>query len=120
MSGALQALQAGDEDGELPGFAAVGQGQDHVGAGHHAQVAVHGLHRVQEEGRGAGGVEGGHEFSGHNAGFAHPGDDDPALGLINQVHRLDEAGVQLGNQGGEALGFDGQDFPGQVKNLAGH
>ena len=50
--------------------------------GHHAQVAVHGLHRVQEQGRGAGGVEGGHDLAGHDAGFAHPGDDDPALGLI--------------------------------------
>ncbi len=116
----LQALQAGDEDGELPGFAAVGQGQDHVLGRHHAQVAVHGLHRMEEQGRGAGGVEGGHDFPGHDAGFAHPGDDDPALGLIHQVHRLDEANVQLRNQGGQPLGFDGQNFPGQVEDVSSH
>ena len=74
-----EALGVGDDVGQLARLAGLGQRQDHVVRADHAEVAVAGLGGMDEEGRRAGGGEGGGDLARHVAGLAHAGADDPAL-----------------------------------------
>src|SRR6185437_6524325 len=59
----LQALHGGQQLQNLFRLAAGGEGQDHVAAHQHAQIAMQGLRRMEEERGGAGGAEGSGHFA---------------------------------------------------------
>ena len=64
----------------------------------HAQVAVRGLGRMDEQRRRAGRGEGGGDLAGDLAGLAHAGDHHAAGGARQQLHRVGEAAGQAGGQ----------------------
>lgn len=70
------ALDDGQEVDELVQFAGVGEGKDGVFGLQEAEIAVHGLGRVQGVGGGAGAGEGGGDFLADVEGLADAGDDD--------------------------------------------
>ena len=106
ISGMREAAGVGDEVGELGGLAGVREQQHHVVGGDHAEVAVAGLGRVDEERRRAGGGEGGGDLAGDVAGLAHARDDHPAAGGEHPRHRRGEARPERGGEAGEAVGLD--------------
>lgn len=67
----LQTFQYRDQRQNLMGFAGVGNGDHDIVRGNHAQIAVAGLARMNEEGRRAGTGEGGGHFAADMAGFPH-------------------------------------------------
>ena len=85
-----EAARIVDQVLQLDGLARPGQRHDHVVLRDHAEVAVARLARVHEVGGGAGGGEGRGDLAPDMAGFAHAGDDQPALGRRDQFHRGDE------------------------------
>ena len=93
-----QALQMGQQEHELGRLAGIGQGEQHIRARDHAQVAVAGLGRVQEERRGAGAGQGGGDLAADMAGFAHPGDHDPARATQADPAGGDERRTRSGRQ----------------------
>ncbi len=97
---------AKSQDGfHLHGFAGIGIGQDQVAGGDHAQIAVGGLRRVDEIGRGAGGGQSGGHFFGDVPALAHAGHGDSPLKGQNQLHRPPEIVVQVAGQNFQAFGF---------------
>ena len=64
------ALDDGHDGDQFGALSRVGQGDEHVIAGHHADVAVAGFRRVQEESRGAGAGQRGGNLARDMAGFA--------------------------------------------------
>ena len=75
----LQPAQGRQDGGELFAFAAVGNGQHHVGGGDHAQVAVAGLTGVHKHRRRAGGGQGGGDLAADVAALAHAHHDHTAF-----------------------------------------
>ena len=65
-----------------------------------------GLGGMDEEGGRAGGGEGGGDLARHMAGLAEPGDDQPPLGVANDIggggKRRAEIGLQRRGQRGDA------------------
>ncbi len=108
--GVAHALQSGQEAQDLLGFAAGGEGDDHVAFGDHAEVAMDGFGRMKEERRAAGGTEGGGDLLGDDAAFTHAGDDDAAARLSALDDAVDGA-LEVGGHGPvEALGEGQQRF----------
>ena len=103
-------LEDGKERIDLGGMAAVGNGHHDVIHGDHAQVAVNGLSGVEKEGRGARAVERGRDLPGHEPGFSHARQNDPALGFQNESDRVLELGPDPVHQVQYGLGLDFQDF----------
>ena len=98
---------------QFAGLARPRQRQHHVVAGDHAEVAVAGLGRMDEEGRRAGRGERGGDLAADMAALAHAGDDDPAGGGADDLDGAGEGGGEPVFEGGEqrvepgALGGDG-------------
>ena len=69
----------------------VGDRQHDVVLGHHAEVAVAGLGRMDEERRRAGRGERRRDLAADVAALAHAHDDDPAAAGEHRLHRGDEA-----------------------------
>ena len=69
-------MQQGQELDELGGGPALGDGDDHILMSNHAEVAVQGVGGVQESGRRAGAVQGGHGLSGHVRTFPDAREDE--------------------------------------------
>ncbi len=67
-----------------------------------------GLGQVDEHRLGSGGSQGGGDLARHVAGLAHPHADDAAVGLVEQLDRLDELLAERFGQAIQRLGFDGQ------------
>ena len=61
---------------QLGGFAGPGHGNDRVVLGDHAEVAVIGFRRMDEQGRRAGGGQRGGDLGADMAALADAGDDD--------------------------------------------
>ena len=93
-----------EEVDDFLGFAAVGYGQDDVARQDHAQVAVAGFGRMDEDRRRPAARQGGGDLAADEARLAHAGDDDPRLVLGQEVDRLGEVFVQPGNEGGDGAG----------------
>ena len=79
MMGTPRRDEVRNQQQHFGGFAGIGDGQQHVVARDHADVAMAGFGRMHEERRRAGGGERGGDLAGDVAGFAHAADDDPAV-----------------------------------------
>ncbi len=125
MTGISDAGEDGEQTEDLFGLAGVGEGEDEVAGGDHAEVAVEGFGGVEEEGGGAGGAEGGGDLAGDDAGLADAGEGDAAAGLERGAEV--EGAVECGAGGaveavGEVVqggGFDA-DVVGGVNGVVGH
>ncbi len=83
-----EAARVRDQVGQFGGLARIGQRQHRVARHDHAQVAVRGLGRVDEQRRRAGGGERGGDLAGDQAGLAHAGDHHAAGGARQQIDRV--------------------------------
>ena len=82
-----ETLAVVDHVPQLRRLAGPGEGQHHVAGGDHAEVAVAGLGRMHEEGRGAGGGQRRGHLAGDVAALAHAGDHHPAPRRQDRLHR---------------------------------
>ncbi len=89
-----EALQRLEQPREFLGLAAVRQRDHDVARLDHAEVAVHGLGRVQEEGGRAGARERRGDLAADDARLAHAGDDDAAAAVADQRDGAREALVE--------------------------
>jgi hypothetical protein len=101
-------LDEGDDAGDFRALAGVGQGDHHVVAGDHAQVAMACLGGMHEEGGGTGTGQGGGDLAADVAGFAHAGHHDPALAGQQDLHGLEEVVVDARDQPGDGRRLDFQ------------
>ncbi len=106
-----QALDLRHDAGEFFGLAGVGQGEEHIVARHHAEVAMAGLGRVHEISRRAGGGEGRRDFSAHMPRLAHARHHHAAGTLQDALHRLRKCARQRRRgqaltKGKQGAGFD--------------
>jgi hypothetical protein len=70
------------------------------------------LCRVEKKGRGARTRQGGCDLLANLAGLAHSRHDNFSSALIEQIHRLAEAGIDPFDEGADGFRLDGQDaFP---------
>ena len=106
--GDAQALEHGQHSVELVALARVGQGQHHVRGRDHAEVAMAGLGRMHEQGRCAGGGQGGGDFAADMAALAHAHDGDPTAAGQHGLHRPGEAVAQARRHFGQGAGLDVQ------------
>src|SRR4029077_1492711 len=82
-------LQRGQEVEQLLRFAGVTEGEDEITITHDAEVAVQGVHAVEDDAGGAGAGEGGGDFAADVAGLADADDDDfaaAAQGVGGKLH----------------------------------
>ena len=104
------------EDGDKPeqflGFAGVREREDQIAAAQHAEIAVQGFDRMQEAGGRAGGVHGGDDLAGDDAGFAETSDGDAVARsccLRDQregvVERAAHLAVDAVGEAGKCIGF---------------
>ena len=69
-----------------------------------------GFSRVKKKGRGPGAVEGSRNLSGHETALAHACEDDPSLGLQDQLNRLFEFRADTVLKVHDGLGLNFEDF----------
>ena len=101
-------------------FAGIGKSQDRVADGHHAQIAVTGLSRVNEIGGRAGGRQSGGYLGGHMTTFAHAGHGNATLNIQQTGQSLVKGGVQAGRQHIQGVGLLGQNAARQGKGTVFH
>ena len=107
--GNLPGLQQGQELDQLRGGPALGDGDDHILLSDHAEVAVQGIGGVEECGRRAGAVEGGHGLPGHVGTFPDAREDEsPARFslLENEGNRAVKVLAESLGQARNGLGFE--------------
>ena len=103
------ALGIGDDVAEFGRAAGIGEGNQPVILGDHAEIAVACLGRMDEQGRRSGGGEGGGDLAGDMAALAHAGDDHPAVDRHQQVEgSAQQTRIQARRQSIQALGFQSQ------------
>ena len=73
-------------------LAAGAQGEDDVAIGHHAEIAVQRVERIEHDRGRTGAGEGGGDFSADVSGFPDPEDDDLAARFDRFFDQLDRAG----------------------------
>ena len=105
----------GDDVGDLGRFAGIGDDDDHIALGHHAQIAVAGLGRVNELRGRAGAGEGRGDLASDMARFAHAGHDHPAARGQNGFDRPVKAVAQADGQRGQAFGLGCDDAAGGIE-----
>ncbi|MNF60162.1 hypothetical protein D3C84_417720 [compost metagenome] len=103
-------LQARDQLDQFIGFAAVADQDQHVDGLEHAQVAVEGFSRVQEETRGAGGGEGRDHLFPDQAGFAHATHDGAAFAAEDELDGILEFTIQAAGQLSDSLRLGNKGF----------
>ena len=89
-----QPLGMGDEIAKLGGLAAIGQHQQRIVDGDHAEIAMAGFRRMDEKRRRAGGGERGGDLARDMAALAHAADHDPALDPQKRIDGAGEIAVQ--------------------------
>jgi hypothetical protein len=114
-----QALEHRQDHRDLVALATVGDRQHQVDRLDHAQVAVAGLGRVHEHGRGAGGRQGGGDLAAHVAALAHAHHDHAAAHGQHGLDRAREAVPDAGLQAQQGGRFDVQRLPRQVQRARG-
>ena len=108
-------FQRGQQVQQLLRLAGITQREDHVAVVDDADIAMQGVHAVEDDTGGAGAGEGGGNFLADVAGFADADDDDfsPALdGFHDGVDCVGKRAIEL-----RAHGFERGDL--NVKNFAG-
>ncbi len=130
--GGLEALERGQKMEEFFGLAAVGESDDDVACGEHAEIAVDGFGWVEEVGGRAGGTQGGGDLAGDDAAFADAGEDDAGLLLCGLEQEVDGRGewsehgaVEAERELDQCGGFDADEVGGalgvrRAKCLFGH
>src|SRR6266581_6820444 len=113
--GHFQALERFEQANDLFGFAAIGDGQESISTGEHAQIAVQGFRSVQKKGWSAGAGKGGGNFSADETRLSHAGDDDAPFADEQDVHGFVEAGVQPREHVLNGLRFDLEHTPRGIK-----
>ncbi len=93
----------GDQIGQLDGLARIGQHQQRIVAGDHAEIAMARFGRMDEMGRRSGRGERGRDLARDMTGFAHAADDDAPADQKDGVDRLGEFSVEAGAQGVERV-----------------
>jgi hypothetical protein len=101
----VEALDDRQDGQQLLGLARVRDREHHVAGGDHADVAVHGLARVQEERGTPGAGERGGDLAAHVARLAHAGDHDAALAGEQQAAGLGEVLAEAVLEGRHGLGL---------------
>ncbi|MNT31792.1 hypothetical protein D3C72_1676420 [compost metagenome] len=100
------AAHHGEDGQQFLARARIGDGDEHVVAGDHAQVAVDGLGGMHEEGGRAGGGQRRGDLAGDVSRFSDAAHDHAAAAGEQQVHDLGEGVVQPGGQVLQALAFN--------------
>ena len=95
-------------------MAGVGQGDHHIVAGDHAEVAVAGLGRMNEKGRCAGGSQCGRELARHMARLADAAHHDPALAVENQAAGRHKRLTDAIDERGYRISLDAQHLTGLI------
>src|SRR5580698_10730719 len=101
------------------GFAAVGDGDEHVAAREHAEVAVEGFAGVKKEGWSAGAGECCRYLARDETGFSHAGENDAAFAGEEKIDGFFEGGVEAREDVLDGLGFEFEDAAGGVEAHAG-
>jgi hypothetical protein len=70
---------------------------------------MHGFHRMQEEGTGAGAVEGGNNFMSDNPGLADATNDQAAFAPAYQINHADKLLIHPAGQLPDTIGFQVKD-----------
>ena len=83
-------LQMRRQQHELVGFAGIREHHDDIFGSDHAEIAVTGFRRMNEERRRAGRCKRGRELSRDVAGLAHAGDDDAYMAVENHLDGANE------------------------------
>ena len=89
----VEAFESGKQPEKLLGFTAIGERENGIARGEHAEVAVDGLGCVQEVGGRAGGAQRGGDLACDDTALADAGNNDAAAaigGLKKQIGRLRE------------------------------
>ena len=89
-----EGLEARDQLDDFFGFAAVGNQDQYVDRLEHAEVAVEGFGRMQEQARGAGGGEGGDHLLANQPGFTHAADRRAALAAEDEFYGALELAIE--------------------------
>jgi hypothetical protein len=105
-----EAFEEGEEVEEFVGFAAVAEGDDGIAFADDSEVSVEGILGIEDDGGGAGGIEGGGDFMGDIVGFPDPDDDDFAPGVEGILEDLDGGGEVVVDASEEALELIDFDF----------
>ena len=92
------ALDVGEQAKNFFSLAAGRERDDDVAPGQHAKIAVDGFGGMQKERGAAGGAEGGGDFLGDDAAFAHSGNDDAAA-AFSALQNAGDGAVEIGGHG---------------------
>jgi hypothetical protein len=113
-----QSLDGFEQLDELLGFAAGGNGQQHIVGGQHAQVTVQSFDSVQEKGRRSGAGKGGGSLAADEPRFSQTGDDHAAFAGVEKLDGFFEAIVEALDQSGDCFRLNSQDTLGCRQGLA--
>ena len=111
------ALDGGHDGEQLVAFAGIGQRDDHVLRGDHAEIAVAGFARMHEIGGRAGAGHGRGDLARDVAGLAHAADDDASLAGEDEVQRLQKIVVDALRERPNGIGFDVQYLTCKVERM---
>jgi len=108
-------LEVRHQQREFVGLTRIGQHHDHVVGRDHAQVAVRGFRRVDEEGGCSRGRERGGELARDVARLADAGDDDATAAVEDQRDGGNERRVEARRNGGDRARLGGEHVAGQCE-----
>jgi hypothetical protein len=89
----------------------------HVVAGDHAEVAMAGLGRMDEVGRGAGAGQGRGDLAPDMAGLAHAADDDAPAAIEDQPSACRNSSPMRSASASDRIGLDAQNLPGKIERF---
>jgi len=122
--GGLAALAVGDkggQDGGNFGLAALAEQDRHVARSDQTEVAMQAVDGMNPGRRRPGGGQGGGDFPRNESGLADSGDDHPAAGGPEQLHRPSETMIQRSSRGADRLGLEiGHSPPGGDQTFRAH
>ena len=110
-----QRAHDGQHHQDFLAFTGVGDGEDGVVGGNHAEVAVSGFGGVDEEGGRAGAGERRRDFFADMSGFAEAGNDDVAARGEQQLAGGEEGCAEVVNLRAHGVGFEAQHVAGVGK-----
>ena len=96
----------GDDIGKLGRLARVGEGDHGIARRNHAQVAVAGFAGMDKDRRRAGGGQRRRDLVGDMPALAHARRHHATRYAVDEIERLDEAGIEPCGQFTNAVGFD--------------